>query len=205
MQPDITIHQGFPDALRQDAAALYDAAFGPKLAIGIPDDARRLAVLQQGIDPRFALAATSNGRLAGIAGFKTSAGAFTGDISFGLLRTQTGLGGALRAALIFSLFERKPAPEQLLMDGIAVAPEMRGQGVGTRLLRQLMVYGRDAGYHTLRLDVIDINPAARRLYERVGFVAVRTERFPALKWLLGFAAATEMHYDLRKFREENAQ
>ncbi|CAJ2376226.1 MAG: hypothetical protein IBGAMO2_240005 [Arenicellales bacterium IbO2] len=44
----------------------------------------------------------------------------------------------------------------------------------------------------MRLDVIDINPRARRLYERKGFVAVSTERFAWLRWLLKFGGATRM-------------
>jgi predicted GNAT family N-acyltransferase len=74
--------------------------------------------------------------------------------------------------------------------------EMRGRGVGTMLLQYLIRYARESGYNTLRLDVIDTNAGARRLYERLGFVALETANFPYLKWALGFAGATQMVYDL---------
>ena len=79
----------------------------------------------------------------------------------------SGLLGAARAVLVLALFHRKLTAGQLLMDGIAVSPKMRGRGIGTKLLRRLEQYARNEGYESLRLDVIDTNPAARRLYERV--------------------------------------
>lgn len=56
--------------------------------------------------------------------------------------------------------------------GIQVgAPEDRGRGLGTDMLRALLSFG----FGMLRLeriwlDVYDTNPGARRVYERVGFV-----------------------------------
>ena len=56
--------------------------------------------------------------------------------------------------------------------GIAIgAPEDRGRGFGTDMLRALLAFG----FGSLRLeriwlDVYDFNPGARRVYERVGFV-----------------------------------
>jgi len=45
MGDEITIQQGFPDELRSSAAELYDAAFGAKLAIAMPNPISRTAVL----------------------------------------------------------------------------------------------------------------------------------------------------------------
>jgi len=190
------IQPGFPDQMRDSAAKLYDAAFGPKLSIAIPDPAKRIAILSQGIQPNFSFAALHKGQVVGLAGFKTSQGSFTGGITIGLLMETLGRMGALRAIIILGLFERKLARGQLLMDGIAVSPEMRGSGIGTNLLQRLIQFARDEGYHAIRLDVIDTNPAARRLYQRIGFVPVETVRFTYLKWLLGFEAATQMEYNL---------
>jgi ribosomal protein S18 acetylase RimI-like enzyme len=53
---------------------------------------------------------------------------------------------------------------------IAVLPDHRGKGVGTRLLTDLLETAR-ARYLSVCLSVSAGNPA-RRLYERVGFVAV---------------------------------
>lgn len=79
------------------------------------------------------------------------------------------------------------------MDGIAVATGHRGAGIGTMLLREIAAVAAEAGLRRIRLDVIDVNPRARALYERHGFVAVRTERTPYLRELMGFGAVTTMH------------
>lgn len=196
MSHDIIVQKGFPDELRASATELYDAAFGAKLSIAMPNSYSRRAILTRGFNPQFSFVAVSRGELVGIAGFKTAEGALTGGISFRVLKEELGLWPALRAVLVLALFQRKQAPGQLVMDGIGVSPTMRGRGIGTLLLQHLIRYAKDAGYDSVRLDVIDTNPAARRLYERVGFVPVKTEQFAYLEWLLDFGAATQMAYDL---------
>ncbi|MCO5180903.1 MAG: GNAT family N-acetyltransferase [Candidatus Promineofilum sp.] len=56
---------------------------------------------------------------------------------------------------------------------IAVAPDYRGQGIGTRLLARLLqeAAGR---YASVPLSVAPGNPAAQ-LYERLGFVIIDNE------------------------------
>lgn len=56
----------------------------------------------------------------------------------------------------------------------AVAPEFRGQGIGTMLLEHLQAEAKRAGFRGLSLSVDPFNAAAR-LYERLGFQAVGTE------------------------------
>lgn len=55
---------------------------------------------------------------------------------------------------------------------LAVAPEVRGRGVGAALLDALCGRARAVGFSALSLSVERENPALR-LYERTGFVAVR--------------------------------
>ena len=196
MGDEITVQQGFPDELRSSAAELYDAAFGAKLAIAMPNPISRTAVLKAGFNPEFSFVAIRDGEMVGIAGFKTGRGALTGGISFRVLKDEIGFWGAIRAVLVLALFQRNHAAGQLLMDGIGVSPKMRGSGIGTKLLHSLIEYAKKEGHRSIRLDVIDTNPAARRLYERVGFVPVKTEQFAYLKRLLGFRAATQMKYSL---------
>lgn len=196
MNDEITVQRGFPGVLRTSAAELYDAAFGAKLSIAMPNPISRIVVLVEGFDPRYSFVAISGSELVGIAGFKVAQGSLTGSVSFGMLRKNLGFLNAIRAVLVLALFDRKQIAGQLLMDGISVSPEMRGSGIGTKLIHSLIVYAQTEGYQSIRLDVIDTNAAARRLYERIGFMPVKTEHFPYLKWLLGFGASTQMTYVL---------
>ncbi|MEM7612926.1 MAG: GNAT family N-acetyltransferase [Pseudomonadota bacterium] len=202
---DINIQQGFGDELRAAAAELYDAAFGAKLGVAIPDAATRKKILARGFDPAHAIVAMIDGDIVGIAGFQTAQGALTGNISIALLRRHLGLRGLTRALPVLALFERKHTAGELLMDGIGVSPAMRGKGVGTQLLKAVIAFAKAEGYSTVRLDVIDTNDNAKRLYERVGFEPVRTEQFGYLRWLLGFGASTQMAYRITDTKEERTR
>ena len=54
---------------------------------------------------------------------------------------------------------------------VAVAPDARRRGVGAGLVRALLDAARERGATTATLEVRESNDAARRLYERLGFVS----------------------------------
>ena len=61
------------------------------------------------------------------------------------------------------------SPGEFYLDSIGVMPEMRGHGIGARLLERMRDEAFDAGYRRVGLLVDLINPKAERLYERLGF------------------------------------
>lgn len=183
---------GVPESQRSIAAQLYEQAFGAKLAVGIPNDARRLQVQEASLQMQFGIAALHGERLVGLAGFHTADGSLTGGMSTRMLFKRLGLLRGIRAVAIFALYKREQKSAELLMDGIVVDADYRGQRIGSTLLDMVKQYARENGYSHVRLDVIDTNPDARRLYLRHGFVATKTETFGYLRWLLGFGAATTM-------------
>jgi ribosomal protein S18 acetylase RimI-like enzyme len=207
---ELTIVRGFAPALAAAAARLYDAAFGEKFAVAIPDAARRLGFLEAALTPDFCLVAlgeacdearagtsTTAGPLLGLVGFQTAAGSFTGGLTgegleFPDLKRHLGFLGALRALLVFGLFERKRRPGEMVLDGITVAEQARGRGVGGALLDAACDLAAEQGYDRVRLDVVDTNPAARRLYERKGFTVEKVERFGWLRPVLGFGGSATM-------------
>lgn len=178
--------------MRDAAAVLYDAAFGEKFAVAVRSREARLKLMAASFRLEFGISAVRRGELVGLAGFHCDDGALTGGMDYRGVIRQLGILRGNWAAAIFSLYERETSDGELLMDGIAVREDARGLGIGTRLLEELERYAAESGYRRIRLDVIDTNPAARRMYERNGFRATKTERFGYLRWLLGFGAATTM-------------
>ncbi len=78
--------------------------------------------------------------------------------------------------------------EMLLVD-VALVPEARGSGIGTRLLRALQAEAADKGV-PLRLKVVLTNPA-RRLYQRLGFVGLDDDGvYEQMEWRPSSAAET---------------
>lgn len=88
--------------------------------------------------------------------------------------------GAVVVGHAYAEVQRQPATPfkhaltRLYVHQMAVAAEHRGRGAGTRLLAALGHAARERGVGTLALDVYAFNAAARRMYERAGFVADRT-------------------------------
>ena len=137
------------------------------------------------------------GELLAVAGFKTDGTGFL-DGDFSAVRRHYGIFSALWRTSFLLLLERQEKPGNLQMDGICVAAEARGQGLGTALLTALAARAQQTGHQTMSLDVIDINPRARALYERMGFEPVKTETLGPLRYIFGFRSATRMELDLTR-------
>ena len=57
---------------------------------------------------------------------------------------------------------------------LALARSARGQGLGARLVRELESRARKAGFTGMHLEVAHHNSAALALYEKLGYVRVRS-------------------------------
>lgn len=58
---------------------------------------------------------------------------------------------------------------EFYLDSVGVMPEMRGHGIGARLLERMRNEAFAAGHDRVGLLVDDINPKAEKLYQRLGF------------------------------------
>ncbi|MCX4488294.1 MULTISPECIES: GNAT family N-acetyltransferase [Streptomyces] len=187
------LHRGIPGGTERQVAALYWEAFGRKLgrALGPPRKGRAFLASHLHHDRGIA-ALDGAGRVVGIAGYNLAGRAMTGGTAYDVLSVYGPLRGLPRLTLL-TLFARKPAVGELVMDGICVAGAHRGAGIGGLLLRDIAAVAAENACSRIRLDVIDVNPRARALYERHGFSAVRTQQAPFLQRLMGFGAVTTMH------------
>jgi ribosomal protein S18 acetylase RimI-like enzyme len=191
----LEIRRTLPDHLRSEAAKLYYLAFEQKLGSLIGPNARGARLLEEGLDLDSGLFAFEGERLVGLVGFQLH-GQRLINITPGRIVQEFGLLAAAWRLAYLMLFERKPLANQFLLDGICVAEDARGLGVGTRLLEAARELAVGEGCEQIRLDVIDRNPRARALYERFGFQAMETTQTGWLTKRFGFAASTRMIYDL---------
>lgn len=193
----VTVSPGFDDAERPLAAALFWQAFSAKLDRVMGPDAKGLAFFERALDPDFALVARNpEGKMLGLAGFKTRDGGLAGGSMSDLARVYGGF-GALWRGMILSVLERRLQSGIFQMDGIFVASEARGQGVGTALLTAIKDEARRRDMSQVQLDVIDTNPRARALYEREGFRTVSEEETGPFKYLFGFERSTTMSWSVK--------
>jgi ribosomal protein S18 acetylase RimI-like enzyme len=192
---EIRVVRGAPDSAKAQIASIYYEAFQRKLLPlfkGLSDD-EATEFLVPAIRTENAFVAMRDDRVLGILGFQQGEGKFI-DITWDMLVAQFGFWRAIERAFWGILLERKPPHKtDLQMDGIAVHATARGQGVGSLLFEALFAFAEEEKYERILLDVIDSNPRAKALYERLGFVAIKEERLPSfLAKRFGFSSATGM-------------
>ena len=192
MTRNITVSLGLPPSLRDQAAVIYWQAFGGKLGRVMGPDARAHAFLTRVMRADHVLVARDeSGALLGLAGFKTPQGSFAGG-SWTDMRAVYGLAGLAWRLPLLALLSREVDNDRFLLDGICVAPVARGLGVGSALMAAIEDEARARGYAYVRLDVIDTNWRARALYERLGYMGVKTVPLGPLRHVFGFDAAVTM-------------
>jgi ribosomal protein S18 acetylase RimI-like enzyme len=188
----ITIARGIAAGQRRRAAEIYYAAFERKLIPTLGEPETAIGILETSMFEQNAYVASQNGVILGLVGFQ-HAGHKLVNVTLQALIRAHGLFSGLRRALLGVLVSRSAKAGELLLDGIAVHPEVRGRGVGTRLFEAIFTFAEQQGYRQIRLDVVDSNPRARQLYERIGFVPLKTVSMPFMQsW--GFTAVTTMIY-----------
>ncbi|MGW6983181.1 GNAT family N-acetyltransferase [Streptomyces sp. NPDC054932] len=194
----VEIRRGLPEGAAERVAELYWEAFAGKLglALGPAEAGRRFIAGHLHADRAVtALSGGAGGPVVGVAGYQLAGrGLVGGDAA--AVRAQYGPVRGLYRVFLLALLERTPARGELVMDGIAVDPAERSRGIGGLLLREIEAIAVEQGCRRIRLDVIAENPRARALYERHGFRAVRVQRTPWLRDVLGFGGVTTMHKEV---------
>ena len=188
---DLVIERTLSPEHRQRAAEIIYEAFSRKLEPLLGTREHSLALVATSLQLDRVLGALLRGELVGLAGLH-----YKGrqplvyrwaDVS----RELGWLAGFPRLAVL-RFIASSPRPSELIVEHLAVAAAQRGRGVGTRLLEAAFDLARANDLSAVRLGVVDTNPRARRLYERLGFQPTGTLRLPFLFRVAGFSALTDM-------------
>lgn len=183
---------GLPPDLRAGAAQLYWQAFGSKLGLVLGPRARALRYLDRVMRPDHVIIALSeDNRLLGLAGFKTPSGSFAAGGARDMAAVY-GRFGALWRHQLLSWLADEVDNENFLLDGLCVAEECRGAGVGSALMGAIAAEAALRGYYGVRLEVIDSNQRAQALYQRLGYFETRRHGIGLLRFVFGFRAAVTM-------------
>jgi molybdopterin-guanine dinucleotide biosynthesis protein A/GNAT superfamily N-acetyltransferase len=74
--------------------------------------------------------------------------------------------------VVGSVALRRIGPREVELKRMYLRPELRGRGVGRRLLHMALLWSREHRIERIALDTTEAMAAARRLYEAQGFVRV---------------------------------
>ena len=114
------------------------------------------------------------------------------DVTLNTLQPFYGNLGSLWRMARLAFLNHSPIADEACIDGLAVLPAYRGQGVGTRLITALEAWATGQGLSMVRLEVVDTNPRAEKLYRRIGFEAVCEQTVWPVGTLFGFRSSTVM-------------
>jgi ribosomal protein S18 acetylase RimI-like enzyme len=189
--PSIRLLDHLPERLADNAAALYLSALADKLVPVYGTGPRARRALANGLNRRLCITAVDNDRLVGILGIQIPSAGFM-DVTLNTLRPHYGILGSLWRLALLAFLHYSPPAGEVYVDGIAVDPDFRGQGIGTAMMAALESRAVGQGVSMIRLEVVDSNPNARKLYLRLGFERFREQTVWPVGSLFGFRSSMVM-------------
>jgi ribosomal protein S18 acetylase RimI-like enzyme len=178
------------------AAELFDLAFSDKFKKAIPESSIRLRVWESVVDPQQIMAGYLDGNLVSIAvlSFNRKSG-FRKGVMVKVLKIL-GLRRTPLALITFALFEKRISADDLYIEAISVAPDIRGMGLGSTTIEAIRSTAVRNRLKTMTLQVIQGNESAKKLYERHGFVVEDFVENSLMKYLSGINGAYKMRCDI---------
>ncbi|AFS79771.1 acetyltransferase, GNAT family [Gottschalkia acidurici 9a] len=144
------------------------------------------------------LYAISNNSVYGLIGLETGGSRYV-ELKLKELKKVFGtLGGIWRyiGYKCYRLAHNHSSDSEVHIDPIAVAKEAQGKGIGSKLLDAAFNYAKNIGKRTIVLEVVDTNPRAKKLYERVGFTVIDQDNFGIITYKAGFKSVINMKKEL---------
>ncbi|WP_313352670.1 GNAT family N-acetyltransferase [Paracoccus sp. (in: a-proteobacteria)] len=168
LPPPCILH-GIPPRLHAAAAVLFWRHFGAQI-LPLPVGARRgVALIRAAMQAQRALVAVSpSGRLMGMAGLRDAAGGFLEPGTDSFVTVWGPLQGRLHH-LATGLFRPGAETADLVLDGIAVHPQHRRQGIARALITAAAAHARQLGHPALLAEVEARNHGALAAWQAMGF------------------------------------
>ena len=173
----IEIRIGLPVSHIREAAEIFCDAFQKKFYPILGNKVQGILFLQKYLNPKNVIVALYEEQVMGIAGIQYEGHHFFSPSIFDLAREFGWLRGFLKI-IRMRMFHSQDCDSELYLKAIMVSSSMRDRGIGTHLLTGVTDFAWAHDFNTVRLDVVDTNPDARRFYERHGFVATKIRRCP---------------------------
>ena len=189
---EYSIKKGIETQHSEEAAKLYAEEFSKKFEklLGTPEEVTE--ILKDCINFNYAFTAiSSKNELLGLVGFYHKRSSLM-DVKLKKLIKKYGFLSGLYKKIVISIlfFKKRDNNKQLLMDGIVV--KLKGKGIGTALIRKLVEFAKENNMNSIKLDVIDYNPA-KRLYNREGFIVTNhIKNLKIVKYFIGVGGLSTM-------------
>ena len=178
------IRAGLDTRHKDDFIQLFCDAF-PEIIVPVFGSVERCArLLERSLANDRILTAISGDRLVGFAGLHYSHREWFDPSLPQLLSTMRW--GIFRVMAMGIILFKRPKSDVLHLDTLTVHPDVRGQRIGTQLVDAVVALAIAEGKRFVKLEVEDVNPRAKSLYEQLGFVEDKFDKLP-WPWRVAFA------------------
>ena len=174
-EPNVEIVEGIEPQHVEDALRIVYDAFDRKLRHGFRDADDLVRLFHDSVDRANCHSAVADGRCLGLLTFSVTGREFY-RMSAVSLFSRFSPWRALRIIFNGILLHGTPRPDEYYVESLSVSAESRGLGLGAALMRQAEEQAAALGKRKMTLDVIGENEGAIRLYQRLGYRIVRTQR-----------------------------
>jgi ribosomal protein S18 acetylase RimI-like enzyme len=166
-------------------AELFLTALGEKLIPILGDKIKAKRLLELSINPGYCFSATAGSQLLGVLAYQISDKNFL-SISFSKIISVYGFPKGIIKAIGLLALVHQSSPDEIYLEAIVVSESARGKGVGSKLIEALVQFAQENNFKSITLQVIDTNPRAQELYERLGFRVVKDSSIWPLNKIVGF-------------------
>ncbi|SCX91726.1 GNAT family N-acetyltransferase [Desulfoluna spongiiphila] len=193
--PSILLGQ-LPEELEESAIEVFLNGFERKidhLMLKPRDRSQARRVYRDGADFSSGIYALCEGRVTGMLGLQYQNRKFI-HLNLATLNREFGFFGGVTRKLSGSVFKdiHPLDNDEIRVQVISVADGFRGTGVGHRLLETLFTFGRTQNLSCVRLEVVNTNPGAKRLYEKLGFTECGLLPYGPIAAKAGFSSQFRM-------------
>ena len=196
----VTIENGtkpeFSDLFKLRVVDIYFQAFGQKITSLIKQESKAREIIKKSINYDMAFyALDKNKNLLGFLGFQTTEIGFI-EFEFSYFKEIFKPIPAFLKWMILRVFRPRVRVNEIRIDSIAVDASQRGNNIGTLLIERFFSFAKLNDFERTYLEVVDTNPRAKKLYERLGFKTKKTVNFYFFTRSAGFSAEDIMYKTL---------
>jgi ribosomal protein S18 acetylase RimI-like enzyme len=180
------------------AIEIYYCAFKKKIRALIKSKEKALVIYKKSLNADRVLYALLDEKVAGIIGLHYDNKNFM-EIRYRDLREYFNPVFSYFIYFVYKRMSPKLKNDVMRIDSIAVEVIARGQGIGSILIEKVFELAKDKGFKEVVLEVVDTNPKAKKLYEKIGFKEKKMVKFYFTSRVAGFSSEFIMSYNMENF------
>ncbi|MFX0096933.1 MAG: GNAT family N-acetyltransferase [Candidatus Hodarchaeota archaeon] len=188
----IEIAHGIPENQKLRVAEIIFDAFEDKYKHIFGPRKRSIYALVQFLREDRTIVALQKGTVIGVGGLKFGRKGFI-DPNLSTIVRILKLGTPRAVIMGWFFYLARVEENELFIDSLAVAKDMRSKGVGSSMINSIVDFARSKGYLRVKLWVMEKNWRAKKLYKKKGFKEGKTHSIP-FPWdrIFGFRKVYEM-------------